>query len=138
MKKIFLIIAIIFTAPYCLVAQQPDYKVVFDMSTRDSISQLAVIREVALITKENPAAKLEVVIYGQAINMANKVQSKQADAIKELAANKNVSFKVCAFTMKRNNVTEADLVPGIQIVPDGIYEIISKQHEGWGYIKVAH
>ena len=40
--------------------------------------------------------------------------------------------------MKRNNITAAQLIPGIQIVPDGIYEIVTKQHEGWGYIKVAH
>jgi hypothetical protein len=41
-------------------------------------------------------------------------------------------------TMKRNNVDKSQLLPGVEIVPDGIYEIISKQHEGWGYIKVAH
>ena len=138
MKKIILSISILFIASNFLLAQQPDYKVVFDMSTRDSISQQAVIREVSLIAKENPDAKLEVVIYGQAINMVTKAQSKQAEAIKGLTDNKNVSFKVCAFTLKRNNITEADLLPAVQVVPDGIYEIISKQHEGWGYIKVAH
>lgn len=138
MKKISFIISLLLTAPHFLFAQQPDYKVVFDMSTRDSLSQLSVVREVALITQENPAAKLEVVIYGHALNMVTKTQSKQAEAIQRLTANNNVSFKVCAFTMKRNNVIAADLLPGIQVVPDGIYEIISKQHEGWGYIKVAH
>ena len=40
--------------------------------------------------------------------------------------------------MKRNNVNESGLLPGVKVVPDGIYEIISKQHAGWGYIKVAH
>ncbi len=138
MKKIFFIIALLLMAPHFSFAQQPDYTVVFDMSTRDSLSQLAVVREVALITKENPAAKLEVVIYGQGINLATKTKSIQAEAIQGLTSNKNVSFKVCAFTMKRYNLTAADLLQGIQVVPDGIYEIISKQHEGWGYIKVAH
>ena len=138
MKKISFMIALHLIVSHFLYAQQPDYKVVFDMSTRDSLSQLSVVREVALIIKENPEARLEVVIYGQGINMINRTQSKQAEAIQSLTANKNVSFKVCAFTMKRNNVTQADLLPGVQIVPDGIYEIISKQHEGWGYIKVAH
>ncbi len=138
MKKINLSIILLFIASSFLVAQRPDYKVVFDMSSRDSISQQAVIREVALIAKENPDAKLEVVIYGQAINMVTKAQSKQAEAIKGLTDNKNIAFKVCAFTLKRNNLTETDLLPAVQVVADGIYEIISKQHEGWGYIKVAH
>lgn len=138
MKRIKCLLAFVFITTGLLCAQQTDYRVVFDMSTRDSISQQAVIREVALITRENPAAKLEVVVYGQALNMLTKAKSNQADDIQHLAANPNISFKVCAFTLKRYNVTEADLLPGVQVVPDGIYEIITKQREGWGYIKVAH
>ena len=39
---------------------------------------------------------------------------------------------------KRYNVDKSQLLPGVEIVDDGIFEIISKQQEGWGYIKVAH
>jgi uncharacterized protein len=138
MKKIKMVIVLLLLTPVFIIAQQTDYRVVFDMSTRDTISQQAVVREVSLIMRENPAAKLEVVIYGQGINMITKEKSKQAEDIQRILANKNVSFKVCAFTLKRNNLTAADLLPAIQVVPDGIYEIISKQREGWGYIKVAH
>jgi uncharacterized protein len=138
MKKRISLMMLFLLSCSLLFAQQPDYNVVFDMSTRDSVSQQAVIREVELITKESPAAMLEVVIYGQALNLALRSGSKHAAAITELTNNKNVSFKVCAFTMKRENVTDADLLPGIKVVPDGIYEIISKQHMGWGYIKVSH
>lgn len=123
---------------YNSYTQIVDYKVVFDMSSRDSISQQAVVREVGLIKTNNPAAQLEVVIYGQALNLALKNKSAQGDAIQKLLAMKDVSFKVCEFTMKRNNVTKAQLLTGIEVVPDGIYEIISKEKEGWGYIKVAH
>jgi intracellular sulfur oxidation DsrE/DsrF family protein len=41
-------------------------------------------------------------------------------------------------TLNRNHIDKDQLVPGVEIVPDGIYEIISKQQEGWGYIKVGH
>ncbi|MEP6712207.1 MAG: DsrE family protein [Ferruginibacter sp.] len=138
MKKIYFLIASLVILPNFLHAQQPDYKVVFDMSSRDSMSQQSVVREVELISGENPDARLEVVIYVQGITLVTKTNSKHAEAIQALTAKKNVSFKVCAITMKRNNLTKSDLLPGIQVVPDGIYEIISKQHEGWGYIKVAH
>jgi uncharacterized protein len=40
--------------------------------------------------------------------------------------------------MKNNNVDKSQLIPGVQVVPDGIYEIISKQKQGWGYIKASH
>jgi hypothetical protein len=39
--------------------------------------------------------------------------------------------------LKNNGVDKSQLIPGVQTVPDGIYEIIQKQHEGWGYIKAA-
>ncbi|UEG49207.1 DsrE family protein [Ferruginibacter lapsinanis] len=118
--------------------QLPNYKVVFDISSKDSVSQQAVVREVELIKNANPDASLEVVVYGQAINLVVNNQSKQLAAIQQLLTKKNVNFKVCAVTMKRNNITADQLIAGIEVVPDGIYEIITKEHEGWGYIKVAH
>ncbi len=69
--------------------------------------------------------------------MVLKDKSVVADDIQKLAANKNVSFKVCAFTLKRHNVDVSQLLPGVGTVPDGIYEIITRQREGWVYIKVA-
>jgi intracellular sulfur oxidation DsrE/DsrF family protein len=44
---------------------------------------------------------------------------------------------VCAVALKNNNLDKSQLLPGVETVPDGIYEIISKQHEGWGYIKAS-
>lgn len=135
MKK-FLTLAMAFCTYYSY-GQAKDYKVVFDMSSRDSMSQQAVVREVDLIKTANPDAKLEVVIYGQGLNLVlNK--SAQAGAIQKLIGMKDVSFKVCSITLKRSNVDPSQLLPGVQVVPDGIYEIISKEKEGWGYIKVAH
>ena len=119
-------------------SQTKDYKVVFDLTSRDTVNQQAVIREIGLIKGANPDAKLEVVIYGQGLDMAVKGRSGQQGAVEKMIADNRASFKVCAMTMKRNNIDKDQLVPGVEVVPDGIYEIISKQREGWGYIKVAH
>lgn len=121
-----------------IFSQHADYKVVFDISSRDSVSQQAVVREVGIIQSANPAAKLEVVVYGQALDLVLKNKSSQAEAIQKLLLNGDVSFKVCAITMERNHTDKSQLIPGVEMVPDGIYEIITRQKEGWGYIKVAH
>jgi intracellular sulfur oxidation DsrE/DsrF family protein len=138
MKRKLMILPMFLIAACLAYGQQADYKVLFDMSTRDSVSQQAVVREVELIRKHNPDAKIEVVIYGQGLPLVLKDRSKHAVLINSLLQNKNTEFKVCAFTMQRFEVDESKLLPGVQVVPDGIYEIISKQREGWGYIKVAH
>jgi intracellular sulfur oxidation DsrE/DsrF family protein len=119
-------------------AQVSNYKVVFDMSSRDTVNQQAIVREIGLITGATPDAKLEVVIYGQGLDLAVKDRSPQQAAVQKLIAENKASFKVCAMTMKRNNIDQSQLVPGVEVVPDGIYEIISKQQQGWGYIKVGH
>jgi intracellular sulfur oxidation DsrE/DsrF family protein len=138
MKKSLLFSVIIMLIINFADAQVKNYKVVFDMSSRDSVNQLAIIREIGLITGSSPDAKLEVVIYGQGLDLAVKDRSPQQAAVQKLIAENKASFKVCAMTLKRNNIDQTQLVPGVEVVPDGIYEIISKQQEGWGYIKVGH
>jgi uncharacterized protein len=136
MKKIILLTGILM-ASCMLKAQNADYRVVFDMTSRDSMNQQAVVRELGLIREGNPDARMEVVMYGQGIDLAIKDRSSQQAAVQKLLMDKGISFKICAIAMKRNNIDKSQLLPGIEVVPDGIYEIISKQREGWGYIKVA-
>ena len=90
------------------------------------------------ISKERPEAKLEVVLYGQSLDFVQKDKSVDSEALQNLLRNRNITFKVCAAAMKRHNIDAASLLPGVEMVPDGIYQIISRQKEGWGYIKVTH
>jgi intracellular sulfur oxidation DsrE/DsrF family protein len=54
--------------------------------------------------------------------------------IKELLDKKAVA-EVCGAAMKRHNIDKSQLLAGVEIVPDGIYEITTKQREGWGSFK---
>lgn len=137
MKKFFLIQSILVFMTTAILAQQTDYRVVFDLTSKDTNAHKTVIRQASAIHQANPDAKLEVVLYSQALDMVLKGKSAVAEEVQKLAAQKNVAFKVCAYTLKRHNMDESQLLPGVTTVPDGIYEIITKQREGWGYIKVA-
>lgn len=137
MKKITLLTGILL-AGYIMQAQNSEYKVVFDMTSKDTVNQQSLIRQLSLISKSNVNAKLEVVIYGLGLDLVVKGKTMQEPAITQLLAGKQISFKVCEMTMKRNNIDKTQLIPGVEVVQDGIYEIITKQQEGWGYIKVAH
>lgn len=138
MKRRIYSLLILAAIPCFLTAQAKDYKVVFDLTSKDSTDQKSVVRWINEILNNNPGASLEVVLYGQSVNMAVKEKSIMPDIITKLCGNGNVSFKVCAIAMKRHNINSSQLLAGVQTVPDGIYEIISKQREGWGYIKVSH
>ena len=137
MKKNIFIMGLLLLSFFSLHAQAPDYKVVFDLTSNDTMNHKAVIRWLNEISKSNPDAKMEVVFYGQSLDMVEKNKSIVADDVTKFAAGKNISFKVCEIAMKNHHVDKADLLPGVEIVPDGIYEIITKQREGWGYIKAS-
>ncbi len=64
----------------------------------------AVIRWINEISKSTPDAKLEVVLYGQSLDMVVKDKSVMADDVKKFAATKNISFKVCGIAMKNHNI----------------------------------
>lgn len=142
MKKKFLVPAII-AALFALlcrqdaVAQNNTYKVVFDLTSPDTADHQSLIRWLNGISKSNANALMEVVFYGQSLPMITAGKSTVADDIQTLAKNKNISFRVCEIALKRHNLTKADLLPGVETVPDGIAEIVQKQGQGWGYIKAA-
>ncbi|MBC9913816.1 DsrE family protein [Chitinophaga varians] len=137
MKKLLIILTFLLTSMICFA--QADYKVIFDITSKTPEAQQTLLRQLNGILKGAPDAQLEVAVYGDALDMVLKDKSTVAPALSELINNhKNVNFKVCGATMKRNNKNASELLPGVQVVPDAIYEIITKQREGWGYIKVAH
>ncbi|HEX6432230.1 MAG TPA: DsrE family protein [Niastella sp.] len=130
-------ITVFILLPVLTMAQTAAYRVIFDITSSDTAAHKTVIRQIRGISQARPDAQLEVAIYSDALEMVMKDKSIIADAVQELSSNKKASFKVCAATMKRKNVDKSQLIAGVDIVPDAIYEIVTKQHEGWGYIKVA-
>src|SRR6478736_4700171 len=109
MKK-YLSILVIIALMSTVAHAQANYKVVFDMSSRDSVNQQAIVREIGLITDANPNAKLEVVIYGQGLDLAVNGRSPQQANVEKIISGGKATFKVCAMTLKRNNIAKDQLV----------------------------
>lgn len=138
MKKQLLITAFILLCSNFIFAQSSVHNIVFDMTSDDTITHKMGIRWINEESAQYPGIKIEMVFYGKSLGMITQGKSVVADAVKKFSDNKNIAFKVCAVALKNNNVDKSQLLPGVEIVPDGIQEIISKQKEGWGYIKVSH
>jgi intracellular sulfur oxidation DsrE/DsrF family protein len=119
------------------VKPQP-YRVVFDLTSRDTLEQKAVLRWLKEVGGSSPEAKMEVVMYAKGFELVMPERSAFAADVKEAMKNPNVSFRVCAIALKNNNVDKSQLLPGVETVPDGIHELVMKQQDGWGYIKVMH
>ena len=136
MKYIVLFSAMFLLPCSQLFAQAPPYHVVFDVTTKDTNTHKAVIKWCTEILNADPKAKIEVVYYAQSLEMITQGKSVVGAEVSALAG-KNVSFKVCAVAMKKWNIDKSQLLPGVVMVADGIYEILLKQKEGYAYIKAS-
>ena len=114
------------------------YRVVFDLTSRDSLDQKAVMRWIREISTSNPDAEMEVVMYGKGFELVMPERSTRLSEVQDAVKNPKVSFRVCAMALKNNQVDVQQLVKEVQTVPDGIHEIVMKEQAGWGYIKVGH
>src|SRR6478672_5169709 len=122
MLKNGLITSLILLLPVLINAQNAptNYRVVFDLTSKDSTDQKNVLRWLNEISKSNADAKLEVVMYGQGLDLVVKSKSPAESMITNLESNKNVTFKVCEIAMKAHNIDKTQLIPGVGTVPDGI------------------
>ncbi len=138
MHKLIVVLGILLLGAGLVAGQTAPYRVVFDLTSKDSLDQKAVVRWIREVTTPNPNAEVEVVMYGKGFELVIPEKSAFLADVKECLANPKVAFKVCQIAMKNNKIEKSQLLPGVQTVPDGIYEIVSKQHDGWGYIKAVH
>lgn len=138
MKRILLIAAVVLgSAAFVSRSPQP-YRVAFDLTSRDSLDQKAVLRWINEITTSNPEAELEVVMYGKGFELVMPERSPFTAEVQAAMKKPHVTFKVCAIALKNNNVRQGELYPAVQLVPDGIRELVERQQDHWGYIKVGH
>src|SRR6187549_1492329 len=138
MKKIFFIAAFLFCIILQSSAQQKPYTIVFDLTTNDTATHQRVIRWVNGILASHPDAKIEVVFYGKALDMIVKDKSTVAGDVIKLGTEKKVTFAACEHAMQVFNIKKDQLLSGVSTVPDALYELVIKQAEGYGYIKVTN
>ena len=138
MKKIFLVIAFSFGILVQSFAQQKPFNIVFDITTSDTATHQRLIRWVNGIVSSHPDANVEIVFYGKALDMILKDKSTVAVDVIKLGTEKKVTFAACQVAMKAFNISKDQLLNGVTTVPDALHELVTKQAEGYGYIKVTN
>ena len=138
MKRV-LFVAGVALASLGFSARSPQpYRVAFDLTSRDSLDQKAVTRWIREVSTSSPDAEIEVVMYGKGFELVMPEKSTVLPDVQAALKNPKVSFKVCAIALRNNKIETSQLLPGVQTVPDGIHELVAKQQDNWGYIKVSH
>src|SRR4029079_8069805 len=115
MKKNLLLFMIAFI--FSMIAKaQPDYKVVFDCTSKDTNDHKALVRWVNEIVKAEPSSQVEIVYFAQGLGMVSKGKSVVENEIANMLTHKNVALKVCKVAMKNQGIDESMLIPGVETV----------------------
>lgn len=138
MKRIIFIVVSLISVAGSLFSQTKPYNIVFDLTTSDTATHQRVIRWSKAILESHPDAKVEIVFYGRALDMIVKDKSTVAADVIKLATEKKVTFAACEHAMQVFNISKSQLLNGVTTVPDALYELVIKQADGYGYIKVTN
>lgn len=111
-------------------------KIVLSLSERDPARVNEVIGNVGNIQRFYGAdnVRIALVVYGPGIHSVLRAESTVTDRIKGLLAI-GVNVLACDATLQTLKKTPSDLIPGVQVVTNGIPEIVELQTRGWIYVR---
>lgn len=115
----------------------PEHKIVFQLTSGDTTAHKQLMKQFNNILSVSPSTKIEVVCHGGGLDMLVKGKTIVEDKIKNLSE-RGVLFMACEFSIKERKVDRNLILSSAGFVAAGIVEVVSKQEQGWSYIRVAN
>lgn len=132
--RILFLFAVLFLSADSLSAQ---HKIVWDMSQGDTAQQRVLYKQLSNVLTAAPDTKIEVVFYGNAVYAMLKDTGYFKEQIMALYR-KGVMFRACNNSLKARNIDPSRVLPEAVVVPLAVLELVTKQEEGWSYIKAGN
>jgi hypothetical protein len=125
--------------PAALAAGDGPVKVVYHVNEGNA-QALNALRNIRNHLTADPAAKIVVVTHAAGINFlldgAQDANGAPFDATVQELKSKGVDFRVCQFTLQRNNIDPKKVIPEASLVPSGVAEVSRLQFkEGFAYLR---
>ena len=113
------------------------HHVVIEVTSADSLVWKGVMNNVKhLKEKWGNNVQIEVVSHGPGIGMLVTAKTTEQKKIAELKK-MGVGFLACENTMRAKKFSKELIIPEAGFVPSGVVEIVTKQEEGWSYLKAG-
>ena len=110
-------------------------KVVFQLSNNDTVVHKSLVRQLNNLLKATPDIKIEVVTHGPGVEFLSGNTSFKNNI--ETLHQKGIAFLICRNTLTEKKIDANTLLSLGKIIPAGIAHIITRQSEGWSYIKAG-
>ena len=114
---------------------QKRHKIVIQVSDSDPAKWNLALNNARNLQDDVGAANVDIAIvaYGPGTGML-KLESPTGARIAD-AMKANVRVVACENTMRGQKLTKDDMLPAISYVPAGVTEIMTKQGQGWAYLR---
>lgn len=119
-------------------AQSTQEKVIYHVD--DSTNARWALMLAKTYLTHSPDAKIVFVTYGPGVDFLlqgtkDKRDNTYDSSIFELTE-EGIEFRICATTLDARDISQQRVLDGVQVVPDGIHEIVRLQtQEGFAYLK---
>jgi hypothetical protein len=125
--------------PAAIAAGEGPVRVVYHVNEGNA-QALNALRNIRNHLTADPSAKIVVVTHAAGINFllegATDANGAPFEATVQELKGKGVDFRVCRFTLERNNVDPKKVIPEATIVPSGVAEVSRLQFkEGFAYLR---
>lgn len=114
-----------------------EHRIIFQLTSGDTTAHKQLMKQFANILTVSPTTKIEVVCHGAGLDMLVSDKTIVEEKVKQFAE-KGVVFNACEFSIKERKVDRSKIIKSAGFVPAGIIEIVSKQEQGWSYIKAGN
>jgi len=110
-------------------------KVVIQVSDADPKKWALALNNAANVLEDlgKKNVDIEIVAYGPGLGML-KLESEVGERVKA-ALDDGVKVVACENTMRKQKLTQGDMLPNLGYAKAGVVELMSKQAEGYAYIR---
>ena len=110
-------------------------KVVFQVSSNDTLVHKSLVKQLNNLLTALDQVTIEVVTHGPGVSMLQQNSTVKNNL--QLLQQRGVVFLVCRNTLTEKKIDPKTLLPFARIIPAGLAHIITRQSEGWSYIKAG-
>jgi intracellular sulfur oxidation DsrE/DsrF family protein len=119
------------------VTKSPEHKIIFQLTSGDTTAHKQLMKQFNNILSVSPSTQIELVCHGAGMDLLISGKTLVEEKINALA-NRGVVFNACEFSIKERKIDRNTILKVAGYVPAGIIEIVSKQEQGWSYIKAGN
>jgi len=142
MRSLLFILCLVVFGNMQLVAQHKaagnkTHRVVIQLTSGDTLAWKGALKNIThMFDTWGDKVKIELVAHGSGVEFLVIGKSTQEQKISELAA-KGVKFYACENSLKDRKLTPENVLRAASTVPSGVVEVVTKEEEGWSYLKAG-